>query len=164
MAARQLCLACQLRLKTASILLTGWVGVVQHRKTTVYAIEKQPLGYKLVFQGSLSAVEMQRWLDDSRAALSNAPPSFGLLMDMRALQPLALDSQRLMLMGQQLYQRSGMHRSVVIVQNPMTRMLFTHLARESGIYQWERYISAESTPDWEPLAWAWIQGEKDPDS
>jgi hypothetical protein len=43
-------------------------------------------------------------------------------------------------------------------------MLFTHLARESGIYQWERYISAESTPDWETLAWAWVKGEKDPDT
>jgi hypothetical protein len=129
----------------------------------VYAIERQPFGFKLVFQGSLTAAEMQRWLDDTIIALRSAPPAFGLLMDMRALQPLNLDSQRLMLMGQQLYQRSGLRRTAVIVQTPMTRMLFTHLAKESGIYQWERYISAEGTPDWEIRGCAWIQGTTDPD-
>ena len=129
----------------------------------MYAIEKQPFGFKLVFQGSLTAAEMQRWLDDTIIALRAAPPAFGLLMDMRALQPLNLDSQRLMLMGQQLYQRSGLRRTAVIVQSPMTRVLFTHLAKESGIYQWERYISAEGTPDWETRGCAWIQGTTDPD-
>ena len=130
----------------------------------MYAIEKQPLGFKLVFQGNIPASEMQRWVDESRAALCNAPPSFGLFMDMRALQPLPPESQRVMLEGQQLYQRCGMRRSVVIIQTPTTRMQFTRLAQESGIHHWERYISAESTPDWEEKGWAWIQGGVDPDA
>lgn len=130
----------------------------------MYAIEKQPLGFKLVFKGSIAAGEMQQWVDDSRAALSNAPPSFGLFMDMRALQPLPLESQRVMLLGQQLYQRRGMRRSVVIIQDPMTRVQFTRLAHESGVDHWERYISAEDTPDWEKRGWAWIQAGVDPDA
>jgi hypothetical protein len=129
----------------------------------MYAIEQQTLGFKLVFQGSIAASEMQRWVEDSKAALCNAPPSFGLFMDMRTLQPLPPESQTVMLVGQQLYQRHGMRRSVVIVLSPITRMQFTRLAQESGIHQWERYISAESTPDWESKGWAWIQGGVDPD-
>jgi len=130
----------------------------------VYAIEKQPFGFKLVFKGRISASEMQRWVDESRAALSSAPASFGLFMDMRDLQPLPPESQRVMLEGQRLYQRCGMRRSVVIIQTPSTCMQFTRLAQESGIHYWERYISAENTPDWEAKGWAWIQNAVDPDA
>jgi hypothetical protein len=130
----------------------------------VYAIEKLQLGYKLVFEGSITPREMQQWLDDSILALREPPSSFGLLIDMRALQPMTLDSQRLMSMGHCLYQRRGLRRSAVVVQNAGTRLKFEQLAKESGAYQWERYISAEDTPDWEARGWAWIRGEFDPDA
>jgi hypothetical protein len=130
----------------------------------VYAIQRQRLGYKLVFEGSIEAREMQQWLDDSIIALREPPPSFGLLIDMRALQALTLDSQRLMSMGHQLYQRRGLRRSVVVVQSAGTRLKFVRMAKESGAYQWERYLCAEDTPDWEARGWAWIQGGVDPDA
>ena len=41
---------------------------------------------------------------------------------------------------------------------------FSRLAQESGIHYWERYISAENTPDWEARGWAWIQNGVDPDA
>jgi aryl carrier-like protein len=135
-----------------------------HSEQNVYAIEKRQLGYKLVFEGSITPREMQQWLDDSILALREQPSSFGLLIDMRALQPLTLDSQRLMSMGHSLYQRRGLRRSVVVVESVGTRLRFAQLAKESGAYQWERYISAEDTPDWEARGWAWISGELDPDA
>jgi hypothetical protein len=51
----------------------------------------------------------------------------------------------------------------VVVQSNGTRLQFIRLAKESGAYQWERYLSAEDTPDWETRGWAWIQGGFDPD-
>lgn len=129
----------------------------------MYVIERQEVGYKLVFGGSIPPQEMQSWLDDSIMALREPPPLFGVLIDMRALQPLPLDSRRLMALGQQLYQRRGLRRSAVVVQDISTRQQFIRSAKESGAYQWERYISAEDTPDWEARGWAWVRGEQDPD-
>ncbi len=129
----------------------------------MYTIEKHHLGYKLVFEGAMPPREMQHWLDDSIVALRETPPCFGLLIDMRALQPLPPDSRRLMSLGHQLFQRRGLRRSAVVVQNPGTKLQFIRLAKESGAYQWERYFSAEDTPDWEARGWAWIQGGLDPD-
>jgi aryl carrier-like protein len=145
-------------------LADGYPQAVLPTEPDVYTIERQSLGFKLVFQGSMPAREMQEWLDDSIVVLREPPPSFGLLIDMRALLPLTLDSQRLMSLGHQLYQRRGLRRSAVVVQSSGTRLQFNRLAKESGAYQWERYISAEDTPDWETRGWAWIQGGFDPDA
>ena len=65
--------------------------------------------------------------------------------------------------GQKQYKMAGMERSVVIVQNALTRNQFKRLAKESGIYQWERYIDAGSVPNWERVGKDWVSLGKDPD-
>ena len=41
-------------------------------------------------------------------------------------------------------------------KDPTTRSLFKRLAKETGIYEWERYIDASSHPNWEEDAMKWI--------
>jgi len=53
----------------------------------MYNISKQKYGYQLTFGGSIDMDEIKRWREESRAALTAAPKTFGVLIDMRALGP-----------------------------------------------------------------------------
>ncbi|MGB9500437.1 MAG: hypothetical protein ACKVE4_12015 [Dissulfuribacterales bacterium] len=42
-------------------------------------------------------------------------------------------------------------------------MQFQCIGKETGIYEWERYIDVSSSPDWERIAVDWISKGIDPD-
>jgi hypothetical protein len=129
----------------------------------MHAIVCRPFGYQVLLAGHVDAVEMSRWLDSAHQALVTAQREFGLILDLRGLAPLAPDARRILARGLQLYQQRGMHRSAVIVLGNSVKNEFTRLARESGIYHWERYLSSEERPDWLALAEAWVRQGVDPD-
>jgi len=56
-----------------------------------------------------------------------------------------------------------MSKSVVILANTVTKMQFKRIGKETGIYQWERYIDEVSNPNWEKAGVDWIQNGIDPD-
>lgn len=128
----------------------------------MYKIEKASYGYRLTFSGTMTAVEMATWVQDSAQALAGHAGQFGVLVDMRELQPLAGDAQREMEKGQRLYKEKGMARSAVILASALLTLQFKQIAKETGIYQWERYLGAD-TPDWENKAVSWLVGAVDPD-
>ncbi len=43
-------------------------------------------------------------------------------------------------------------------------MQFKRIARETGIDQWERYINASATPNWEQVGIDWLTRAADPDA
>lgn len=130
----------------------------------MYKIEKKPWGFQLTFGGQIAKPEMEKWKKESEQTLSGpAGGTFGVLIDMRTLKPLPPDAQEVMVSGQQAYKKAGMIRSAVILEDVITTMQFKRLAQTSGIYQWERYISAAQTPNWEPIAVAWVKDGTDPD-
>jgi hypothetical protein len=57
-----------------------------------------------------------------------------------------------------------MKRSVVIVNEQKTKDQFIQIAKNSGIYKWERYISSEENPYWEEAGMNWLLHEIDPDN
>ena len=57
----------------------------------------------------------------------------------------------------------GMERSCVILSNSLTKMQFTRIAKETGIYAFERYIDASVSQDWMDKAMGWLNKEEDPD-
>ncbi|OEU57610.1 MAG: hypothetical protein BA871_10695 [Desulfuromonadales bacterium C00003096] len=65
--------------------------------------------------------------------------------------------------GQKLYKEKGMVRSVVILDNVITKMQFRRIGKETGIYEWERYIDASSVADWEKIGIDWLSKGIDPD-
>jgi len=130
----------------------------------MYKIEKRPSGYLLTFGGVIAQDEMERWFAESQVALKGAVPPFGVIIDMRTLQPLRPEVQGVMVEGQKTYMAAGMKRSCVIVANAITAAQFKRLARESGIYAFERYLDAETTPDWTKPAVAWVKDGVDPDA
>lgn len=129
----------------------------------MYKIEKTNYGYKLEFEGFIQVDEMVKWLEESKKHLENTTGSFQLLVDMRKLKPLPEDAQAKMEEGQKLYKEKGMERSCVILDNVVTRMQFMRIAKETGIYAFERYIDASNSEDWEKEAMDWLLSEKDPD-
>lgn len=129
----------------------------------MYRIEKMDFGLKLTFAGYITAEEMENWLSEARQTLNSAQPPFGVLVDMQALKPLRTDAQIHMEAGQKLFREKGMSRSAVILNDLITMMQFQRLARQTGIYQWERYFNIQTTPDWEIQALNWIKNGTDPD-
>lgn len=130
----------------------------------MYKIEKRNSGYILTFGDIISKLEMQKWVDESKTVLAaDTRTSFGVIIDMRTLQPLSADAQALMVEGQQLYKKAGMLRSAVILANSIVTKQFMGLAKESGIYATERYIDASSNPDAISTAISWVADSIDPD-
>lgn len=128
----------------------------------MYKIETRPFGYKLVFSGFISELEMKKWAEESATLLATARGSFGVFVDMRDLKPLPAEAQKHMEQGQKLYKAKGMQRSVVILANPIVTMQFRRLAAQTGIDKWERYLDASSSPNWEKLGVDWLQNGTEP--
>jgi hypothetical protein len=42
-------------------------------------------------------------------------------------------------------------------------MQFRRIGKETGIYEWERYIDASSVADWEKIGIDWLSKGIDPD-
>lgn len=129
----------------------------------MFSIEKKPWGFYLTFADSIHKDEMEKWVGESKKALIGHPKEFGVFVDMRKLKPLDEETQKVMVGGQQLYKAAGMNRSVVILDSIAVTLQFKRLARESGIYSWERYISAPENPHWEHIGVDWLTKGIDPD-
>ncbi len=130
----------------------------------MYKIESTEYGFRLSFVGFIKKPEMEQWLTDSQAKLKSTPKSFGVLIDMRTLKPLPDDAKEVMGKGQALYKRSGMQRSCVVLNSLTLTFQFKKIAQSSGIYSFERYLSAPDVPDWEKKAIAWVKTGADPDA
>ena len=130
----------------------------------MYKIERKTTGYLLTFEGFINRTEMDKWHDDSQKALAAERDSaFCVIVDMRNLQPLPPDAQARMVDGQQLYKQKGMNRSSVIVAGSVTASQFKRLAKDSGIYQWERYFDGSASGAMQK-AIAWGRDAQDPDA
>jgi hypothetical protein len=132
----------------------------------MYRIAKKDFGFELTFGDNVDVAEMNRWREEAKAALAGAPKSFGVLIDMRTLKPGGIqpDAQKVMVEGQGLFKKAGMERSCVILQSATITMQFERIARESGIFAFERYVNAAQKPDWETKAIGWIRNKVDPNS
>lgn len=129
----------------------------------MYKLESKTFGYALTFSGYITREEMEAWVQESRTALSRGSTRFGVLVDMRGLKPLPAPVKAVMEEGQRLYKAAGMTRSAVILDSHLIAMQFKSIAKETGIYEWERYLSTADQPNWETLAMHWIRSGTDPD-
>lgn len=129
----------------------------------MYKIEKTNFGVKLTFEDFIKRDEMAKWVEESKQILRTVPSKFGVLVDMRNLKPLPQDAQNEMEKGQKLYKEKGMQRSAVVVANTLIALQFKRIAKETGIYEWERYIDASRVQNWEEIAIKWIVKAEDPD-
>lgn len=129
----------------------------------MHKIEQKEYGIKLTFAGEVPAEEFEAWIEESVPLLKKQSPGFGVLVDMRTLKPLTKEARIAIEKGQRMYKQAGMERSAVILSSMVIAMQFKTLAKQSGIYEWERYIISEICSDWEQVAVDWIEKALDPD-
>ncbi len=129
----------------------------------MYKVEKTGFGFKILFADFIKPEEMSGWLAESKKALLMPPKEFGVFVDMRTLKPLPPEAQSILEEGQKLFKQKGMVRSVVILANSVLTMQFKRIAKETGIYQWERYIDSNVNPRWEQAGVDWLTKSIDPD-
>jgi len=130
----------------------------------MYKIENRSSGYILTFTGEINVDEMQSWNDDSKNYLINENrSSFGVIVDMKDLQPLSAEARGIMVAGQKLYKEKGMNRSAVILNSTEICNQFKLLAIQSGIYSTERYIDASKNTNPIKVAINWVKDATDPD-
>lgn len=129
----------------------------------MYQIERTNFGLYLTFGGIIQKQEMTDWFNAFQKTADEIHSDFLVFVDMRTIGPVPHDSQIVMEKGQKYAKDNGMLRSVVILSDSLTRMQFTRIAKKSGIYEWERYIDAATTDDWEKKGMDWILNCVDPD-
>jgi len=130
----------------------------------MYKIEKTGYGIRLTFGGTIPVDEMKTWIAESLKILKSLPPKFCVFVDMRELKPLKDDSQLALEEGQKMYKKAGLERSVVILASSVLTMQLKRTAKETGIYEWERYIDASKTANWEEAGQKWLVNKINPDN
>ena len=128
----------------------------------MYKITEQNYGMLLTFSGFIDMDELADWYRDSELLLQMKTEPFGVIIDLRTISPLSVETRETFRKGQELYLKKGMHRSVVIFTNAVALMQFKQMAKVSGIYQWERYIDAGLCRDWLKCALMWINNGINP--
>jgi hypothetical protein len=123
----------------------------------VYKIDKTDLGFQLTFGGNMTEAELERWYGESERLLSALHAPFGVIIDMRTLAPLPAEAQKVMVRGQSMYRNCGMQRSCVILEDAITTVQFMRLAKQSGIFKYERYIDASMHKEWRLEARNWVR-------
>lgn len=129
----------------------------------MYRIDKRSYGVHLTFGGYIPKKELEQWLAESKDTIEFLPDEFVVFVDMQQMELLPPESRQAMLDGQRYYRAHGMQRSVVILKDKVTMLQFKGIAKETGIYEWERYIDANAEPNWEQVGLDWVIHSIDPD-
>lgn len=129
----------------------------------MYKMHKKAGMVEITFSGSIDKEEMAKWVTESVVLVRRITPGFGVFVDMRTLSPLNHEAQIQMQIGQKIFFNAGMKKSVVIVNSPVIAMQFKRTAKETGIYQFERYIDASKDANWREHGEAWLLKNIDPD-
>lgn len=130
----------------------------------MYSIKKTEFGIHLTFAGTIPGEEMAKWVREFRVVVDGFDAGFAVFVDMRDLDTLSKFAQDEMKVGQSVAREGGMIRSVVILNDPKIKMQFIGIAKETGIYEWERYLDASTEHDWEEKGMQWILEAIDPDT
>ena len=129
----------------------------------MYKIERTDYGFKIMISGKIDDDEIKEWILDSKKLLIDAPKEFSVFVDLRNLEPLLLSTQEYIQEGQLLYKNRGSVRSVIVLDNIITKLQFQKIAKKTGIYQWERYLSSSDLLNPEEVGLNWIKHGIDPD-
>jgi hypothetical protein len=128
----------------------------------VHTLEKTDYGVRLTWTGFSTLEELQRFYTTSKQLLPSLKRPWGNLINMVDAKPFPPESADLLREAQAYYRTMGMERSVVIVNSPTVAMQLRRVAKESGIFDFERYVDISKHPnDWETRAVEWLRSGVD---
>lgn len=106
---------------------------------------------------------MENWVSESRELLEGQNMDFGVFVDMTQAKPIDTETRHIMSRGQKLYRSKGMKRSAVVLNSTIATLQFREIAKQSGIYECERYVDASKVDNWEEQGLKWVIDGIDPD-
>lgn len=114
-------------------------------------------GFRANASGYITPAEANTWFDDLRAkvAIKKGRP-FGLMVDIRGQKANPPETQEIIKNAMGWLRQNGMTRSAVVLDSAVARLMMVRMAKQTGVYQWERYIDASKDTDWETKAIDWI--------
>jgi hypothetical protein len=107
--------------------------------------------------------EANAWRKDYERIVPGLKPGFGQLVDLRDKKAYTPDVGEIIQDVMRYVREHGMARSAVILSSAMTKMQISRLAKDAGMYEYERYFDATAEKDWERKAIDWIEKGVDPD-
>jgi hypothetical protein len=122
----------------------------------MYEFSQQQGYIKLTLKGHIGKEEMREWMEGTLASLNEPNHPRHVMVDLREMSVLPKESLPMLETIQRKALASGMIRSALIVKSAIIQMQFERIAKSTGIFAKERYFSAETTPNWEKAAEAWI--------
>lgn len=125
--------------------------------------EKTPYGYKSVYGETSSLDEAKRWLEEVKGIIGPTKRPFCQMIDIRGQKVHDPDVQGFIVEAMGYLRQTGLQRSAIILSSPLAKMEITRLAKESGVYAYERYFDASKNGDWEKAALDWLEHGVDPD-
>lgn len=130
----------------------------------MYQVQVTEFGFRFTFEDFIKQEEMQAFYDESLKALKDSGrTAYGVLVDMRNLKPLPPESKAIVEKCQRAFKEGGLVRSALLLSNPITTMQFKRIAKESGVYKWERFVDGSENENPEKIALDWIVNQIDPD-
>jgi len=117
--------------------------------------EIKSYGFKIIFEGSITKEETEKWLNECKSLLLKTKKDFSVIIDMKKMDILQLNAKPIMTNAQKLFKISGMARSAVILANPIIKLQFETLGKITKISEFEKYIDATKfrNPDNAALNW-----------
>ncbi|HCX24870.1 MAG: hypothetical protein CMB80_34220 [Flammeovirgaceae bacterium] len=130
----------------------------------MYKIEVKKYGFKFTFGGFIKEFEMQEYYEKAEKTLKESGlTAYCVMVDNRNLKPLPPESKAIIDKAQRLFKQGGLVRSVLLLNNPVTTLQFKRIAKETGVYEYERFIDASQYANYEEVAEAWLTDAIDPD-
>ena len=121
-----------------------------------------PYGYKTTISAPFGEDAAAAWFEDIKRVVAGKK-SFGQLVDLRGQKPYSEATNKIIQDAMTYVRDHCMTRSSVVVASALTKMQIIRLAKEVGMYAYERYFDASSQPEWERMAIDWIERGIDPD-
>lgn len=130
----------------------------------MYKIEKKKAGYLIQISGDFSTDDAYSWYNEFTQILEKEEIALWLIVDLRGLNPVSEEVQKLIMKGQMEYKkRHHGERSAVISDNPVALTQMINAAIKTGVAGSERkFIDATKIVNPTQKAIEWVKNGKEP--
>jgi hypothetical protein len=120
-------------------------------------------GFRMNASGYITPAEAKVWFEDIKAKVGiKKGRGFGVMVDIRGQKANPPETQEITKNAMIWLKQNGMVRSAVVLDSTVARLMMVRMAKQTGVYEWERYIDASKDTDWEHKAIDWIVNAAEP--
>ncbi len=130
----------------------------------MYSIATESWGVLLTFSENFTVDEAKKYeVEIAKVRAQLTGKKWGVIVDSRNLKIMMPGAPEILKKSQEDGKKCGMVRSCVVLSSPIPVMQAKRMARESGIYDVERFLDGNANPNWKQKAMDWVIKGIDPD-